>query len=430
MKWISRHWPKRRMARAGVATVAAGALGAGVLAATGAASAATSGPVFQPAGSHDVGHVPVGSTAADLDGDGDNDLVTANERSQNVSVLLNNGDGSFGQARNYYALDPNLGGNRDKGPTNVVAADFNEDGVLDLATANPVWNRQVSILIGNGDGTFGPPNVIDLGASVAAGLTFGDFDRDGHVDLVVANSFSEYLSTLLGNGDGTFHEPTVERNGYTYPYRYGLNSRPAEVMSADLDGDGVLDVAVLGEGRGGDSLTPLLGDGDGTFTQAKGRQLHEASYTVDLCFAPDINKHSSDFNGDGAPDLAVVNKCSPGKTIIFLGNGDGLFTRGESYPSQEKPASLDVADFDGDGASDLAVSKFDRTGKVSVLAGAGDGTFQALTQPPFYRVGDVPLEATAADFNGDGKPDLATANAFADSVSVLFNMTGQQAGQG
>jgi hypothetical protein len=373
-----------------------------------------------------VGHVPVGSTAADLDGDGDNDLATANQSPDGVSVLLNNGDGTFAPARTYHAVRSEDG----SGPSNVLAADFNEDGALDLATANNVFTSQVSILLNNGDGTFAPPDVLDLGASVAAGLTAGDFNRDGNVDVVVANSFSEYLSTLLGNGDGTFQEPTVQRNGYTYPDRYGLSSRPAEVMSADLNGDGMLDVAVLGEGRGGDSLTPLLGNGDGTFRQAKGRQPSESSYTVDLCFAPDINKHSNDFNGDGAPDLAVVDRCSPGKTMIFLGNGDGLFTRGESYPSQAAPASLDVADFDGNRTSDLAVTKLDRTGKAAVLSGAGDGTFEALTQPPFYRVGDTPLEATAADFNGDGRPDLATANAYSDNVTVLLHTTGAQAGQG
>lgn len=425
MKWVSMHWRKPGIARAGVATVAAGALGAGLLAATGAASAAAPGPLFRPGGSYDVGHLPVGSTAADLDGDGDNDLVTGNGRSQNVSVLLNNGDGSFGQARNYYALDPNLGGNRDKGPSNVVAADFNEDGALDLATANPVFNRQVSILINNGDGAFAAPTVLDLGASVGAGLTAGDFDRDGKVDLLVATAFGDTLQTLLGDGDGSFQVPIRTNDD---PYTYFLSNRPAEVMNADLDGDGIDDVAVLGEGRGGDSLTPLLGSGDGSFRQAKGRQPSEEAYNVELCFAPDINKHSRDFNGDGLPDLAVVDRCSPGQTIIFLGNGDGLLTRGESYPSQPEPTSLDIADFDGDGTNDLVVTRNPRGGRGEVVAltGTGGGTFEPTTQPPSYRVGQLPLEATAADFNGDGKPDLATANAFSNSVTVLFN-SGQQA---
>jgi hypothetical protein len=409
---------KRVLAPAALAVLAAvGLVGSTALA------AAAPGPLFQPAGTYDVGHWPVDSTAADLDGDGDNDLATANQSPDGVSVLLNNGDGTFAPARTYHAVDSEDG----SGPSNVLAADFNEDGALDLATANNVFTSQVSILLNNGDGTFAPPDVLDLGASVAAGLTAGDFNRDGNVDVVVANSFSEYLSTLLGNGDGTFQEPTVQRNGYTYPDRYGLEGRPAEVMSADFNGDGMLDVAVLGEGRGGDSLTPLLGNGDGTFRQVKDPGTAAEGYFVDVCFAPDINKHSRDFNGDGVPDLAVVNSCSPGKTIIFLGNGDGLFTRGESYPSQSEPQSLDVADLDGDGTSDLAVTRNPhrgRTGEVVVLTGAGDGTFQPTTQPPSYPVGQTPFGPTAADLNGDGKPDLATANGFSDSVTVLFNIAG------
>jgi hypothetical protein len=408
MKLPTMRGRKRVLAPAALAVLAA----IGLVGSTAMAGAAAQGPLFRPAGTYDVGHVPVGSTAADLDGDGDNDLVVTNERSRNLSVLLNHGDGSFAPARNYEVT------RFEKGPTNVVAADFNEDGALDLATANPIFGQQVSILLNNGNGTFGSPKVlVDPGGAVgpAGGLTAGDFDRDGHVDLVVVEAFDSVMVTLLGNGAGAFD-----------PYTRRLSSRPAEVMSADLDGDGILDVAVLGEGRGGDSLTPLLGDGDGTFTQAKGRQPSEEAYNVELCFAPDINKHSSDFNGDGVPDLAVVDRCSPGKTIIFLGNGDGLFTRGESYPSQAAPASLDIADFDGNGTSDLAVTKIDRSGKVAVLSGAGDGTFEALTQPPFYRVGQTPLEATAADFNGDGRPDLATANAGSDTATVLFNTAGQR----
>ncbi len=426
MKFPAMRGRKRVLAPAGIALAALCAVG---LVSSTAVAAAAPGPVFRPGGSYDVGNDAVDVAAADLDGDGDNDLVTANENANNVSVLLNNGDGTFAPARNYPALLFS-----DKGPTDVLAADFNEDGALDLATANPVFGRQVSILIGNGDGTFAPPNVTQVGTGVAVGLTAGDFDGDGHVDLVVPLAFDSQLLTLLGNGDGTFHPPEEALESYVVEF---LDARPAEVMSADFDGDGIRDVAVLGEGRGGDTLLPLLGDGDGTFSPAftvpypSNPDWYQAgSYTLDLCYAPDFNRFSRDFNGDGVPDLAVVNSCSGGKTIIFVGNGDGTFTRGESYPSQAEPTSLAVADFDGDGTSDLAVTKDARSGKASVMAGAGDGTFKPLTRPPFYRIGQNPIGVVAADLNGDGRPDLATANADSDSVTVLLNTAGQQAGQG
>lgn len=426
MRWTSMR-QRKRLIPAGLAVAALGAVG--VLASTTLAGAATSaqpGPVFRPGGSYEVGSTPVDSVAADFDGDGDRDLAVANEDSENVSVLLNNGDGTFGQARNYRVLAKFF---EDKGATGIVAADFNEDGVLDLATANPVFGPgQVSILIGNGDGTFQSFYHLfqyGIGVGPAVGLTAGDFNGDGHVDLVVPLSFDSVLVTALGNGDGTFQ--VVARNI--------LEGRPAQVMSADLNGDGILDVVVLGEGRAGDYLLPLLGNGDGSFRPAKGRQTPavDKAYVVELCHAPDQNQRSRDFNGDRIPDIAVVDHCSPGRIRIFLGNGDGTFTRGKSYSTQAAPTSVASADFNGDGISDLAASKTTRArGKVSVLAGAGDGTFQKLTQPPSYRVGPNPLRVTAADLNGDRRPDLVVANAGeanssdVNTVTVLLN-TGDRA---
>jgi hypothetical protein len=325
---------------------------------------------------------------ADFNGDGKLDLVVANSgSSNNVSVLLGNGDGTFQPAVAYGAGSI---------PYSVAVGDFNGDGRLDLVVANTNSNN-VSILLGNGDGTFQAAVAYGVGSDPRS-VAVGDFNGDGKLDLVVANSFSSDVSVLLGNGDGTFQAPLNNATGFS----------PLSVAVGDFDGDGNLDLAVVNFGT--QNVSIFLGDGDGTFEAA-------------VNYGDGSNPNSvavGDFNGDGKLDLAVTNVATgnigPGSVSVLLGNGDGTFQPAVEYADGSNPNSVAVGDFNGDGKLDLVVAN--TTGNnVSVLLGNGDGTFQLAVD---YGAGSVPYSVAVGDFNGDGRLDMAAADAASSTVSVLL----------
>jgi len=296
---------------------------------------------FQPRVNYDVGRLPgSGIAAGDLRGDGRLDLVVANFGSNDVSVLLGNGDGSFQAAVNYDV---------ETNPTWVVAADLNRDGKLDLIVANsnctnggpPCGAGTVSILLGNGDGTFQPQLVYDAGTN-PDGVTAGDFNQDGNLDLAVANGNSVAPSTvsiLLGNGDGTFQPPV------SYP----LNTNGASVATADFNHDGKLDLAVV-DNIG--LLSILLGNGDGTFRP----RVDYPAGSFPWGYAG-----IGDFNEDGNLDIAVANGAAyggPENLSVFLGNGDGTFQPQIQVATGTGPHGVIVGDFNGDGRLDLATPNY------------------------------------------------------------------------
>jgi hypothetical protein len=363
---------------------------------------------FQPAVNYPADISPFSVAVADFNGDGIPDLVAANFFSDNVSVLLGNGDGTFQPTNNYSA---------GHAPFSVAVGDFNGDGVPDLAVANFGGGTTglpgtLSILLGNGDGSLQAP------ISYPAGLTpysvaVGDFNRDGHADLVIVNAVKQgAVSVFLGNGDGTFQAPR------SYPAGNG----PVCVAVGDFNGDGIPDVAVTENGATilGTMVSILLGNGDGTFQPGK-------TYTVD--FNP-FNLAVGDFNGDGHLDLAVSNfGLDGGGTVsVLLGNGDGSFQAAQNYAvgwsvgwRNQGTSSVAVGDFNGDGKLDLVVANAGGN-NASVLLGKGDGTFQAA---PNYSAGSTSLNVAVGDFNGDGILDLAVANAgttpgFQGTVSIFL----------
>jgi hypothetical protein len=247
-------------------------------------------------GDYSVGAYPLGVARGDFNGDGILDLAVANYGSNNVSVLLGNGDGTFQKAVHYATGSISAF---------VAVADFNGDGIQDLAVTNGGTNSSsdrgsVSILLGNGDGTF------RAAVNIAAGeapwsVAVGDFNGDGHVDLVVANNgwhhrslASGTLSVLLGNGDGTFQA------AQTYAGAFGR-----AVVVKDLNGDGIADLAVAG----GSGVRVLLGNGDGTF------QTTSISYVAG---SGPWGLAAGDLNGDGLPDLAVSNISSNSGVSILI----------------------------------------------------------------------------------------------------------------
>src|SRR5437660_732472 len=192
-----------------------------------------------------VGASPYSVAMGDFNGDGHLDLAVANGGSNDVSVLLGNGDGTFTPAKNYEA---GLGG----GPLWVAVGDFNLDGKLDLVVANSS-SDSVGVLLGNGDGTFRPSVTFPAGGTAPQSVAAGDFDGDGKLDLAVANAGSNTVSVLLGDGQGRFAAPVT----------FAVGAQPEFVIAGDFNGDRILDLAVANKGSG--TVTVLLGDGRGNF---------------------------------------------------------------------------------------------------------------------------------------------------------------------
>ena len=286
----------------------------------------------------------------------------------------------------------------------VVVADFNNDGKLDIAVANSDSNN-VSVLLGKGDGTFQATRNFDAGGAGGSSLAAADFNGDGKLDLAVAIPANVQLpgcggssvSVLLGNGDGTFQARRQV---------VAVNSRDIVVTTGDLNGDNKADLAVVRFsfdsslcGGGGPSV--FFGNGDGTFQTEK-----------DLANPPD-------FNGDGIPDFADTNNFT-GRMTIWLGKGNGSYQRLAS--GSTSPAGGQVfADLNADQKQDKvfvqAKATFSRvTSWVATALGNGDGTFQpAQIYPPSGYACDHGAcfginEIAVADFNGDGKPDVAVIN--------------------
>jgi hypothetical protein len=278
----------------------------------------------------------------------------------------------------------------------VAVGDFNSDGTADLAVANYQPNT-VSILLGNGDGSFQAPVSYAVGTNPHS-VVVGDFNGDGNLDLAVANdTFGGTVSVLLGNGDGTFQEAV--NYGIDKPY-------PLSLAVADLNGDGIDDLAVTTSG----TVSVLLGNGDGSFQKA-----------IDTAVGGGVARLAvGDFNGDGIADVAVTITNGGGSVKILLGNGDGHFQVAKSYPTGDFPVAIASADFNGDGILDLATADYGNSlnfSTVSLLLGNGDGSFQAPIQ---YQVGIEADAVVAGDWNGDGLPDLAVANDYSGTVSVLL----------
>src|SRR5580698_1497879 len=335
-----------------------------------------------------AGSNATGVAVADFNGDGIADIAVGNRGASTVSIFLGNGNGTF-QSQVTYAVGST--------PYQVVAQDFNGDGKLDLAVANN-GSGTVSILLGNGNGTFRTQTTYATGAN-PKGIVATDFNNDGKMDLAVTNSGAGTVSILLGNGDGTFQTQV------SYP----VDSSPALLATADFNGDGNPDLAVPSFSTSY-AISILLGNGDGTFQPKVDYLDYNAAYSVVV----------GDFNGDGIPDLAAGNDGGGSSAVnIFLGNGNGTFQPGVSYPAGTQPDVLVVADYNGDGKLDLAAADDFSTATITLLLGNGNGTFQS----PITKATTVATLGYLAggDFNGDGRPDLVATAYSAATIGVLLN---------
>lgn len=345
-----------------------------------------------------VGVEPQQVVTADFNHDGNLDLATADFTSQDVSILLGKGDGTFRRAHSF---------STPLAPSALAIGDFNEDGNLDIAvTEYGLSSSELAIFLGKGDGTFvaGP---VYTTVSLPYGITVADFNGDGHLDLAVANNGTNTVAIFLGKGDGAFAKP--------YSYHVPL---PERVLALDLNGDGHPDLAVLAY-CGRDPKTCTSGAVAVFINQGHGKFNPPLYFSV-KGVGPD-GIASADLNHDGKVDLVVANNNfqSASTVSVLLGKGDGTFKPTVNYPVGGGPAGLAIADFNGDGKLDIAVAN---TGSatVSLLYGRGNGTFKPA-QNLNFATNSLPIWVAAADFNGDGAPDLAVALDYANEVAVLLN---------
>jgi len=352
-----------------------------------AASAAAPVDFPGPYPGETTGENPYSITAADFNGDGAVDLATANSGSNNITVLLNDGNGDF------TGVDYASG----TAPFAILSADFNGDGHPDLVTVNRL-SADVTIFLGNGDGTFGGGVSYEIDEKPIS-VTAADYDGDGDNDIAIGHydeqDFSN-ISFLFNNGDGTFAD-VVDR-----PY---ANSSMG-ICSVDIDNDGDFDLVTANYSF--NDIAVLLNDGMGVFEASLKYPVGDLAYYV----------AAADFNGDSFLDLAVANQLSHSVTIL-INNGYGVYGGFVEYPVGRLPTFVTTADFDGDGDIDFA-SNSSVHDSVTVWLNDGDGDFGTVRK---FEVGDKPYSISAADFNGDDIIDLAVSNVESDDVSIMISRT-------
>ena len=342
-----------------------------------------------PATDYATGLGPVGIAAADFNGDGVTDLVTANFTANTVSVLLGNGDGTFGVNVDYPT---------GTGAVAVATGDFNGDGFEDLAVVDQTANT-VSILLGNGDGTFLDKMDFPTG-TLPDSIVAADFNGDGFLDLAITNFTSNTVSILLGNGDGTF-KPKLD---------YVTALGPISITTDDFNLDGFADLAIADQTA--NAVSVFLGNGDGTFGPRTDYLTGNGPSAV----------VSADFNADGVEDLAVANSIDDTVSILLgtitsAGLPTGAFGPQIPYATDADPVAITVDDYNIDGLPDIVTAN-KTANDIAVLLNTGAGTFS-----PFLplAVGTNPAGIVSADFNADGSPDAATANMGANSTTVILN---------
>jgi hypothetical protein len=405
---------------------------------------------FNGGNTYNVCEGPTAVLATDINHDGYPDIIVACTGDATIDVLFNTGTGTFGTATSY-----TLSGN----PVALIAGDFVGNGHVDVAAADS--NGNVSVLLNTtGSGTFSSSHIVLSGAFT--GIAAGDFNKDGYVDLAVSDSTNSTVHVLTNNGSGVFTQHGT--------YTAGNGTKPSDVVAADFNHDGNLDVATSNASKNTASI--LLGNGDGSLaaptTQATGTDpialvatdvdsdgnqdlvvfdsptsstgqidvllgngngTLQAAQSNSETFEPGTQADVADFNRDGKPDIALVQQDNNRASVLLNNTMPTQYPDGRSFANYN-PLSIGmgnfadgvaVGDFNKDGKLDIAVSYL-QDNDVKVLFGNGSGSFSTGAT---YAVGTQPFWIASGDFNGDGYPDLVTSNTNINgangTISVLLN---------
>ncbi|HXC51622.1 MAG TPA: VCBS repeat-containing protein [Candidatus Limnocylindrales bacterium] len=321
-----------------------------------------------------TGVAPINSVAVDINGDDKLDLVVANSLSQDISVLLGHGDGTFAQDVRYAV---------GAGPRWVALADMDGDDILDAVTANRDSN-DLSILYGDGDGGFGNEKLVG-GVGAPYHVSLADLDGDDRTDIVVASNSADAIAVLLAKGDHNFEEPVL----------YAASSNTIQTDVGFVDDDDVLDVVAVNYAGADRGLSVFLGNGDGTFANARVEATGFKSRSVAL----------ADIDGDSLTDVITANSGDGADDLtLFHGKGDGSFAGPVESEATPQTNDLVVADFDHDGFDDVATTDLAQT--VTVYGSDGTGHFDRTVHP----VGTVPFVLFVGQITGSTQADLiATA---------------------
>jgi hypothetical protein len=388
---------------------------------------------------------PYSIAVDDFNSDGNLDIVVANSGSNNVGILLGFGNGSF-LSQKTYSVSP------ESRPQSVVIGDFDQDDKLDIAVSNYDTNN-ISILIGYGNGSFATPTMHSTGIDsapfgMAAGdfnndnqsdiavtnvgtnkvfvligytmmqsenpteystgiasnpycIASGDFNNDTQLDLVVANYGTNNAGIFLGYGNGSFQEQTT--------YSTGNNSRPIMLTTSDLDNDYRLDIVVANSNT--QCVGILYGYGNGAFATVVSHFTGDSSYPISVI--------ADDFNNDNHLDIAFAD-YNTDNIGIFLGYGNRTFGKLTTYSTGDNARSFFLASggFNNDSRSDIAVANYG-TNNIVIFLGSGDGTFILSA---IYATGDGsgPWMLTIADLNKDNHLDIIVVNSGTNNIGVFF----------
>lgn len=351
------------------------------------------------AGSH-----PVMVTVADINKDGNPDLLAANNDSANVSVFLGDGKGNFTQATGSpFAAGPE--------PNDIANGDFNGDGNPDVAIANH-GVKSVTVLLGNGKGQFafapGSPFAVESRPH-PHGIAIADFNGDKKLDIAVDSWGENKVLVLFGNGDGTFQTPGTKFEVGHMPYQ--------RLRAADLNGDGNADIVT--SNFESSSVSVLFGDGHGNFTR---KDFPAPTDPFGLAIA--------DVNADGHLDIAIAHYSGQGTDpsknalSVLLGDGKGNFSlaKGSPFRTGNYPGTLAAGDLNGDGIADIVLPNYE-DGTLTIYLCARNGITAAGYSP--LRVGRTPHGVAVADLNHDGKGDIVVAQEEDNDVLVLIQNRSQ-----
>ncbi|CAF5035540.1 unnamed protein product, partial [Rotaria sp. Silwood1] len=339
---------------------------------------------------YSVGDYPQSVVVGDFNNDTRLDIVVANFGSNDVSVLLGNGNGSFENQIRYSAGDY---------PQSVVAGDFNNDTQLDIVVIN--WDsNDVSVLLGNGNGSFENQIRYSAGSSPRS-IAVGDFNNDTRLDIVVANSGSNDVSVLLGYDDIVFVKQMKLVTGN--------DSRPQSLVISDFNNDGLMDIGLVNSRA--NNIGIFFGYGNISFG-------NQVIYSTGLYSSP-CSMAVGDFNNDTRVDIVFASSDADSVGII-LGCGNGSFGNLMMYSTNSSSSeyTLAVEDINNDTILDIVVAIHD-TNYLGVLLGQGNGTFASIILFPL-EYGSHPFSIVIGDFNNDRKLDFAVANNGTDSLNILL----------